>query len=97
MDFKAVMPTAQPLATIRLSTPLPFLIGICRSILIEAQPCNRTLDDLKDTDIRRKYREAHDKMKSQLESLESQFNSDSIENDDTLRLLPSELDLGAGY
>ncbi|QDT03107.1 hypothetical protein K227x_14870 [Rubripirellula lacrimiformis] len=54
-------------------------------------------EDLKDPEVNQKYRDAHDRMKSQLEALEAEFTSDEIENYNTLRLLPSELDIGAGY
>lgn len=54
-------------------------------------------DDLQDAELRQAYRDAHDQMKSKLEALEIEFNSDEIENYATLRLLPSELDIGAGY
>lgn len=54
-------------------------------------------EDLRDPELRRKYINAHNQMKSQLQALESEFRSDGVESYDTLRLLPSELDIGAGY
>lgn len=54
-------------------------------------------DDLTDADIKQKYRDAHTQLKAQLAALETEFKSDEVENYDTLRLLPSELDIGAGY
>tara|TARA_R110002049_G_scaffold46487_1_gene135214 strand:- start:178151 stop:179632 length:1482 start_codon:yes stop_codon:yes gene_type:complete len=56
-----------------------------------------TFEDLQDAEVRRKFIDAHNQMKSQLESLESEFSDDGVENYNTLRLLPSELDIGAGY
>ncbi|MEZ6091840.1 MAG: hypothetical protein R3C05_28315 [Pirellulaceae bacterium] len=56
-----------------------------------------TFEDLRDADVRRQFIDAHNQMKSQLEALESEFRSDGVENYDTLRLLPSDLDIGAGY
>lgn len=56
-----------------------------------------TFEDLQDAELRQKYINAHNQLKSQLEALESEFTSDGVNNYDTLRLLPSELDIGAGY
>ncbi|QDV81761.1 DUF3488 domain-containing protein [Planctomycetes bacterium TBK1r] len=54
-------------------------------------------DDLQDPGVNQKYRAAHDRMKGKLDELENIFKSDGVNNYDTLRLLPSELDIGAGY
>ena len=56
-----------------------------------------TFEDLPDAELRQKYTDAHNHMKSQLEALESEFKDDRVDNYDTLRLLPSDLDIGAGY
>ena len=36
-------------------------------------------------------------MKARLQQLEDKYNSDGVDNYQMLRLLPSELDIGAGY
>jgi hypothetical protein len=56
-----------------------------------------TFEDLEDTAVREKFCQAFDQMQQQLRQLEEQFKSDGVDNYETLRLLPSELDIGAGY
>lgn len=53
--------------------------------------------DIDDENIRREFRKAHARLKSQLQKLENEFTEDGVDNYQTLRLLPSELDIGAGY
>lgn len=54
-------------------------------------------DDLKDDHVRQKFGDAYDQMKRRLHNLEVQFTSGGVDNYATLRPLPSELDIGAGY
>jgi hypothetical protein len=53
--------------------------------------------DIEDEDLRQQFRLAHTQMKSRLQGLEDKFTSDGVDNYQTLRLLPSDLDIGAGY
>lgn len=54
-------------------------------------------DDLRDPAVNAKYKVAYDKLQTRLKELEVQYRADGVNNYDTLRLLPSELDIGAGY
>lgn len=53
--------------------------------------------DIEDEAIRQEFRRAHTEMKRQLQELEEKYTSDGVDNYQTLRLLPSDLDIGAGY
>jgi hypothetical protein len=53
--------------------------------------------DLRDPAVREQYQAAHERMQAQLAELEQRYLSDGVDNYETLRLLPSELDIGAGY
>ncbi len=53
--------------------------------------------DLENRSLEIECRKAHNQLKSRLAQLEEKFNEDGIDNYDSLRLLPSELDIGAGY
>jgi hypothetical protein len=54
-------------------------------------------DDITDQGIKAKFRMAHGRMKERLNQLETEFASDGIDNYATMRLRPSELEIGAGY
>ena len=54
-------------------------------------------EDLQVESIREQYNRAHDRMKTQLKELEVEYLRDGVDNYGTLRLLPSDLDIGAGY
>lgn len=56
-----------------------------------------TFEDIEDSRVREMFNTAHDQMKERLRSLEQQYLSDGVDNYETLRPLPSELDIGAGY
>jgi hypothetical protein len=58
---------------------------------------SNVFSDIEDEDIRLKLRKAHTQLKSQLQRLEEKFNSDGVDNYQTLRLVPADLDIGAGY
>lgn len=53
--------------------------------------------DIKEDKARKQFEAAHDKLMDQLQQLEDEFKSDGIDNENRLRPLPSELDIGAGY
>ena len=53
--------------------------------------------DIEDEELQLAFRLAHTRMKSQLQHLEDEFAADGVDNYQTLRLLPSDLDIGAGY
>ena len=54
-------------------------------------------NDIEDEDLRTEFRLAHTRMKAKLQQLEEDFTTDGVDNYQQLRLLPSELDIGAGY
>ncbi|MEM7557814.1 MAG: hypothetical protein AAF394_01700 [Planctomycetota bacterium] len=53
--------------------------------------------DVQDPIVRSKMQKAHQTMKSELQKLETEFQTDGVDNYQQLRPLPSELDIGAGY
>jgi hypothetical protein len=53
--------------------------------------------DIDDQNLQRAFRLAHTQLNSRLQQLETKFKSDGVDNYQTLRPLPSELDIGAGY
>lgn len=53
--------------------------------------------DLKDPQLLEQFESAHDRLIDSLRNLESEFQTDGQDNYGTLRPLPSELDIGAGY
>ena len=53
--------------------------------------------DIEDDKLQQEFRKAHTAMMGELRALEEKFNTDGVDNYQTLRLLPSELDVGAGY
>lgn len=58
---------------------------------------SNTFEDLRDPATKARYKEAFDRLQSRLQELEAKYRSDGVNNYETLRLLPSELDIGAGY
>ena len=58
---------------------------------------SNVFNDLEDENLRAEFRKAHVKMKARLQKLEEKFNEDGVDNYQSLRLLPSDLDIGAGY
>lgn len=58
---------------------------------------SNVFSDIKDENLRHAFRLAHTQMKARLQQLEEKFNRDGVDNYQTLRLLPSDLDIGAGY
>lgn len=53
--------------------------------------------DIENRQLRMKFQLAHTKMKSHLLQLQQKYSLDGVDNYETLRLLPSDLDIGAGY
>ncbi len=54
-------------------------------------------DDIENPALKEKLRQAHDTLKEDLRNLETKWKNDGVDNYGTLRLLPSDLDIGAGY
>ena len=54
-------------------------------------------EDLRDETVRTRFIAAHHEMQRELSELETQYKGDGVDNYETLRLLPSDLDIGAGY
>ncbi|MDY3552387.1 hypothetical protein R5W24_001469 [Gemmata sp. JC717] len=68
-----------------------------RYTLFMASDWSDAFDDLKDPAVLAAYKGAYTRMKAQLTALGTRWRSDGRNNYDTLRVLPEELDLGAGY
>ena len=58
---------------------------------------SNAFEDLEGSGLRAAYVAAFKAMQDRLKALDIRFREDGIENYDTLRLLPTELDIGAGY
>jgi hypothetical protein len=58
---------------------------------------SNVFDDIDDEAVRDKFKQAHSTLKQKLDDLEKTFTEDGVDNYQTLRLLPSDLDIGAGY
>ena len=58
---------------------------------------SNVFNDIEDEDLRTEFRLAHTRMKAKLQELEEKFTTDGVDNYQRLRLLPSDLDIGAGY
>ena len=56
-----------------------------------------TFDDLRDEPTKARFKDAFASMQAQLKSLEQKYRGDGVDNYECLRLLPSDLDIGAGY
>ena len=53
--------------------------------------------DLEDEQVRTAFQSAHRDLQERLTELQQEFENDGVDNYETLRLLPSDLDVGAGY
>lgn len=58
---------------------------------------SNAFEDLENPGVRAAYRAAYDRLQSRLKELETKYLNDGVNNDETLRLLPADLDIGAGY
>lgn len=58
---------------------------------------SNVFNDIADANLRTEFRLAHTRMKAKLQKLEEEFTTDGVDNYERLRLLPSDLDIGAGY
>lgn len=72
-----------------------------RYVLFVSEDWSDVFDDLEDDQVRAEYRAAHRQLIEELRGLEAEWTAEERNggrnNYDTLRVLPSELDLGAGY
>lgn len=58
---------------------------------------SNVFNDIEDEKLRTEFRLAHTRMRAKLQQLEEDFTTDGVDNYQRLRLLPSDLDIEAGY
>lgn len=58
---------------------------------------SNAFEDLENAVARAAYKAAFDHLQTRLKELDARYRGDGIANYETLRLLPTELDIGAGY